>query len=38
MGANGLPYPNGRETLDKPYKVLIDLYDDGSTQKRIIIE
>tara|TARA_B110000467_G_C18067169_1_gene339378 strand:- start:124 stop:636 length:513 start_codon:yes stop_codon:yes gene_type:complete len=28
----------GRETLDKPYKVLIDLYDDGSTQKRIIIE
>lgn len=28
----------GRETKDKPYTPLIDLYDDGSSQKRIIIE
>ena len=28
----------GKETNDKPFTILIDLYDDGSTQKRITIE
>ena len=28
----------GRETNDKPFTPLIDLYDDGSFQKRIILE
>jgi len=28
----------GREVSDIPYKILIDLYDDGSSQKRVIIE
>jgi len=28
----------GKEVENIPYKILIDLYDDGSTQKRIILE
>ena len=28
----------GREVKNIPYKILIDLYDDGSTKKRIIFE
>ncbi len=28
----------GRETKVHPYKILIDIYDDGSTQKYVIIE
>jgi len=28
----------GKETTDKPFTPLIDMYDDGSTHKRIIIE
>ena len=28
----------GRDVSDRPYKILIDLYDDGSSHKRVIIE
>jgi hypothetical protein len=28
----------GRDAVDKPFTPLIDIYDDGSSQKRIIIE